>query len=278
MRLAVRSAGFVITSFLVLAGSAQAQLRDHPPSSPRAWAVQPSAEARVDQSTSQAPNRSADFLFGRPKGSIGIRADWVFATAGSDIFDFVTRHLTLDKKDFNAPGFAADVSIAIRERLDVQGGFQMSRLSRPSEYRDYVDNRLQPIEQTTSLSTRHIVGSIRYALRPKGQEISRLAWIPSRIVPYVGAGGGLVFYEFRQSGDFVDFQDLGVFPDTFLSSGKTPTAHVFGGVDVKLYRVLYGTVQGRYTKAAAKLGSDFIDFDPIDLSGFRVSAGINVLF
>jgi hypothetical protein len=30
--------------------------------------------------------------------------------------------------------------------------------------------------------------------------------------------------------------------------------------------------------ASAELDSDFIDFDPIDLAGFRFSAGINLLF
>jgi hypothetical protein len=259
MRRTWRFAGFAVASFLLLTGAA-------------------SADQQQSSSQVQTPNRSADFLFGRPHGSIGVRGNWVFASAGSDIFDFVTRHLTLDKKDFNTPGFATDLSIAIGDRLDVQGGFELSRMSRNSEYRDYVDNRLQPIEQTTWLSTNHITGSVRFSLTPKGDSISRLAWIPRRFVPYVGAGAGVVFYEFRQSGDFVDFQDLGVFPDTFLSSGWTPTVHAFGGVDVKLYRILYGTIQGRYTHGAATLSSDFIDFDPIDLSGFRLSAGINVLF
>jgi hypothetical protein len=235
-------------------------------------------EPEKQQSSSTPPNRRADFLFGPPKGSIGIRGSWVFATAGSDIFDFVTRHLTLDKQDFNSPGFAADVSIGVTARADVQVGFELNRVQHGSEYRDFVDNRLQPIEQTTALNAMHLVGSLRYALTPKGHEVSRLAWIPNRVVPYVGAGGGVTYYQFRQNGDFVDFQDLSVFPDAFRSQGWTPTAHVFGGVDVKLYRALYGTVQGRYTKSAGKLGADFIDFDPIDLSGFRVSAGINVLF
>ena len=98
------------------------------------------------------------------------------------------------------------------------------------------------------------------------------------MVPYVGAGGGAVYYNFAQSGDFVDFVDLSVFPDAFVSKGWAPSAHALGGVDVQIYRALYGTVEGRYTKAAGKLGRDFIDFDPIDLSGFRLSAGINLLF
>ena len=207
-----------------------------------------------------------------------MRGDWVFAMAGSDIFDFVTRQLTIDKNDFNTAGFSVDGGFAVSPRADVVIGFEMNRVERASEYRDFVDNRLEPIEQTTGLKTSHIFGSFRYALTPKGREVSRLAWIPSRTIPYVGGGGGVTYYQFRQFGDFVDFQDLSVFAESFRSSGWTPTVHAFGGVDIRLYRGLYGSVQGRYTKAAGKLGSDFIDFDPIDLSGFRVSAGINVLF
>ena len=81
-----------------------------------------------------------------------------------------------------------------------------------------------------------------------------------------------------QTGDFVDYTDLTVFPDTFRSTGWAPSLHAFSGVDVQVYRSLYATIEGRYTKASAKLGTDFIGFDPIDLSGFKVSAGINLLF
>jgi hypothetical protein len=268
MRAVLFPAGLVVASLLALPAAVQAGQ----------YVAAASSVSSSSAAQTPTPNRSADFLFGRPHGSIGVRGNWVFASAGSDIFDFVTRHLTLDKKDFNSPGFAADLSIAIGRRLDVQGGFEMTRVSHSSEYRDYVDNLLQPIQQTTSLSTNHFVGSLRYSLTPKGQDISRLAWIPSRVVPFVGVGGGIVHYEFHQTGDFVDFQDLDVFPDSFLSSGWTPTLLAFGGVDMKLHKVLYATVQGRYTHAAGDLSSDFIDFDPIDLSGFRISAGINVLF
>jgi hypothetical protein len=222
--------------------------------------------------------RSADFLFGRPKASIAVRGGWVFASAGSDLFDFVTDQLTIDKADFNVPAFATDVAIAITPRLDAQIGFEMSRMDTPSEYRDLVDNLFLPIEQQTALKTMHLGGGVRYALTPKGHEVSRLAWVPRRIIPFVGAGGGMVFYHFRQTGDFVDYVDMSVFTDTFRAKGWAPTAHAFGGVDIQLYRGLYSTFEGRYTKAAGKLGSDFIDFDPIDLSGFRMSAGINLVF
>jgi hypothetical protein len=38
------------------------------------------------------------------------------------------------------------------------------------------------------------------------------------------------------------------------------------------------TADGRYLWAAADLGRDWIDFDPIDLAGFRLSGGVNVIF
>jgi hypothetical protein len=230
------------------------------------------------QATTRQPDRNADFLFGRPRASIGLRGSWVFASAGSDVFDFVTRQLTLEKEHFNTPAFAADVAFNVTSRLQVEAGVEIARMQRASEYRDFVDNNLLPIEQTTALNTTHIIGGIRYALTPRGREVSRLVWVPTKLVPYVGAGAGAVLYQFRQYGDFVDFVDNSIFYGSFRSQAWAPTAHVFGGIDVQLYRGLFATVQGRYTKASGRLSSDFVDFDPIDLSGFRMSGGINLLF
>ena len=209
---------------------------------------------------------------------MSVRGSWLFASANSDLFDFVTDQLTIDKKDFNAPGFGAYFSQALSDRLDIQGGYEYAKSAKPSEYRDLVDNNFNPIEQDTSLKTHDLVASLRFALIPRGRDVSRFAYVPSRIVPYVGGGGGAVYYDFTQTGDFVDYVDLHVFPDVFKSKGWAPSAHAFAGVDVQVYRALFATIEGRYTKSSAKLSSDFIDFDPIDLSGFKVSAGLNLVF
>jgi hypothetical protein len=37
------------------------------------------------------------------------------------------------------------------------------------------------------------------------------------------------------------------------------------------------TIDARYTWASGNLGPDWIDFDPIDLSGLRLSAGFNFI-
>jgi hypothetical protein len=97
----------------------------------------------------------------------------------------------------------------------------------------------------------------------------------------VGAGGGALWYDFTQSGDFVDAlapAPQPIFTDLFDSKGWTPSAHAFGGVDIRLTRILFMSLEGRYLWASAKLGRDFQHFDPIDLAGFRLSAGVNVLF
>jgi hypothetical protein len=245
----------------------------------RAWFVVSLALATAWPAAAQ-DRPTPDFLFAEPRGAIGIRGSWVFARAGSEIFDFVRTHLTIDQGAFDAPGIATDVAIRVAPRIDVVGGFEFSQASTLSEYRAFVDNNRQPIEQTTRLRTANLSGSVRLALAPRGTAVSRLAWIPSRVAPYAGAGGGMLWYQFTQTGDFIDVQssNLAVFSDVLTSAGWTPSAHVFGGVDVRVHRRMFVAMEGRYLWASATLQRQFQGFDPIDLTGLRVSAGINVLF
>ena len=239
-------------------------------------------EARQNDAAaaSQQGTSAPDFLFGSPRGSIGLRAGWVFASAGSDLFDFVQRQLTIDSGDFDAPAFALDVGVAVAPRIDAVFGLEFSRAHVASEYRDFVDNNRQPITQETELRQVNLTGSVRVALTPRGRSVSRLAWVPTRATPYAGAGAGALWYRFVQQGDFVDVFSprRAVFTDRLVSDGWTPSAHAFAGVDVLLYRALCVSLEGRYQWGSAPLGRSFEGFDPIDLAGFRVGAGINVLF
>jgi hypothetical protein len=221
---------------------------------------------------------SADFLFGRPHATVGFRGNWLFARAGSDWFTFVSKQLTLDEKDFNAPGFAADVGIPVGRRAEAVVGVDFNQTTSASEYRDFVDNQRLPITQTTRLRTTGITGSVKYTLVERGLEVSRLAWIPRHVVPYVGAGGGVLRYDLLQFGDFIDFSDQSVFGSTFRSGGWAPLAQAFGGVDVRVLKRVYVSLDARYQWSKATLSSTWIDFDPIDLAGFKLAAGANFLF
>ena len=242
-----------------------------------AAAGSPSADEQALPSS--PPQRSSpDFLFDRPGGSVGLRGSWVFTRGGSDWYDFVTEHLTLEGGDFNAPAIGADVGIAITPRLDVVVGVEFSQSQTASEYRDFVDNLRLPIEQRTRLRELNLSGGLKFALTERGRAVGQFAWVPRTVVPYVGAGGGMLWFEVRQSGDFVDFVDSSIFTDVFQSRGWTPSAHVFGGVDIRVVRRLFLTFDGRYVWASGDLGSEWIGFDPIDLNGLRLAAGINVVF
>ena len=234
--------------------------------------------------TAQAPvpfeRPAPDFLFSKPRGSVTVRATRLFARGRSDWYDFVTDHLTLESGDFNAPGFGFDAGRAVTPRMEVQFSFDFNRARTASEYRDFVDNNRLPIEQVTTLRQMNFSGNIKFALTDRGRDISRFAFVPRRVVPYVGGGAGVAHYKLEQVGDFIDAGDpnLPVFTDVFFAQAWTPSAQLFGGADVRVLKRLYVTIDGRYLWAAADLGRDWIDFDPIDLAGFRLSGGVNVIF
>jgi hypothetical protein len=236
------------------------------------------SDAASQGSQPPAGSGSPDFLFGRPRANLAVRGSWMFARAGSDLFDFVQDQLTIEKKDFNAPAFGMDLGIVLTPRVEIAGGFDLSQAGVQSEYRRFEDNVGLPITQETRLRQRHVFGSVRFNVVPSGQPVSRFAWVPRTVTPYLGAGAGALWYQFEQFGDFVDFVDLSVFTDRFSSSGFTPSMHVFGGADVNVYRALFVTVEGKYVWADATLDSDFIDFEPIDLAGFKLSTGIRLVF
>jgi hypothetical protein len=235
-------------------------------------------DAAASASTQTSPASSPDFLLGQPRASVGIRGSWVKASANSDLFDFVTETLSIDKSDFNSGSFGAEVAISVSPHLDIVGAMDLNGISHPSDYRLLEDNHGLPIEQTTELNQFNLTVSAKFALLPRGRRVSRLAWIPRTVVPYVGAGAGYGHYEFRQTGDFVDFADNHVFSDTFNSDGWSPTFHVLGGTDIRVYRHMVLSFEGKYSWQHADLEQDFIDFDPIDLGGFRFGAGVHLVF
>jgi hypothetical protein len=228
-----------------------------------------------------APQRSPapDFFFAPPRGSFSVRGSWDVLQANSDWFGFVRQQLTLDRGDFSLFGIAGDVNVSLTPRFDLVVGADYFGQSTDSEYRDFVDNLRQPIQQTTRLREGSVTGGVRYALRERGRAISSLAWIPTRIVPYVGGGGGFIWYNLEQYGDFVDFTDFSVFGDLLPSNGIGPTAYVQAGADVQLVKRLYVTFDARYKWAKSQLDDVvWTGFDPLNLGGVKLSTGLSFSF
>jgi hypothetical protein len=218
------------------------------------------------------------FLFREPVASLTLRGGFDRASAGSDLFSFVTDQLTLSRGDFSALSLGADLSFHVTPRVDLALGASYAGTTTASEFRDFVDQDDLPIEQQTTLRRVPITATVKAYLAPRGRSIGRFAWVPARYAPYVGVGGGAMWSRFRQEGDFVDFQTNGVFRDLLTSSQWTPTAHGVAGIDYSLSPRFALTGEGRYSWAKADLSDDFADFDPIDLSGVSATVGLSVRF
>jgi len=236
----------------------------------------PAVFAQDEQQALPRPKR--DFLFGEPRGWVAVRGTWLVPRAGGDLFGFVSDQLTVDAGDLQTPAFTTEIGFEVAPRISISGAYEYSAQKIGSEYRHFIDNLGMPITQTTKLVQTNIGVSVRLWLVEPGQSISRLAYLPRTFLPYVGGGGGLMYYELRQIGDFVDATTLHVFFDDFHSQGWTPSVHVFAGSDIRVWRGIFLDVEGRYIFAHGGLDSDFVGFDGIDLAGLRLSTGVHVSF
>ncbi len=216
------------------------------------------------------------YFFRRPLLSFSLRGGYDRPRASSDVFDFATTQLTLNKGDLAAGGYRADIGVRLAERVELVISGGQSVRTAGSEFRKYVDNNDLPIEQTTKLSRVPLSLGFQYALTAPGERISRFAWIPSRITPWVGAGAGAMNYIFQQNGDFVDFQTLNVFRQEYRSSGWAPMGYANLGAEVRLTTRVSFTGDLRYTASRATLGGTFVGFDKIDLSGTAATMGLTV--
>ena len=226
----------------------------------------------------QAQGSGNGYLFGAPSAQITLRGGYSQANARSELFDQVTSDLTLSRRDFAGLTGGATIAIHAGPRFDVTLDADVAGMTgRRSEYRGFEDQGGQPIEQTTDFVRVPVLVGARFNLTDPGRSVGRLAWIPARLVPWVGAGVGAAWYRFRQQGDFIDFNtvDNQVVTLQVSSSGWAPAAQASLGADLTLSPRVALTGGARYTWSRAKLGEDFDQaFDRLDLSGVAVTLGL----
>ena len=215
------------------------------------------------------------YLFHRPDVTFGVRAGYAHASAGSDVFDEVTTNLTLDRGDFSSLTFGGDLAIHMTDRTAIVIAAGYSRSKHESEFRDFVDNDDLPIEQSTTFERIPLTVNLRVNLAPTGRSIGQLAWIPNRVVPYVGAGVGAMRYRFKQEGDFVNFSTLAVFPATLVAKEWTVVGQGMAGLDYNISPQLGISFDARYLYARGDLGPSFTGYERIDLSGLSGTIGLS---
>lgn len=218
------------------------------------------------------------FLFRVPTFRLVVSGGYAQPRGQSDIFDFVTSELTLGRGDFAAGAVGASAAVRVTPRIEVGISASYSGRAAGSESRRFEGEDDLPILQSTSLHRAAIMATGRMSLVSPGRPVGRFAWIPSRVVPFVGGGAGPVWYRLRQDGEFVDNETLDIFEDQFESKGWSIGATALGGADLSLTPRFGMTAEGRYLWAKGPMNRDYSTFNRIDLSGYDASIGLYVRF
>lgn len=238
--------------------------------------------AVLGPAAAEAAAQDRGFLLQTPRMSLAVKAGWGLPRAGGSgdesLWHFTREQLTVETGDFAGFSVGGELGVRLAERLDLTVAVTRTSAETISEFRGWVGVDDLPIVQTTRFSTTPLTFGLKAYLWNRGRTVGRFAWVPRRWNPYVGVAGGFVWYEFRQSGEFVDYETEDIFQDTFLSNDRAPTIHFVGGADVTLRSRIVLTGEARYAFASGPLDADFVGFSDLDLAGLQVTAGIALRF
>jgi len=224
------------------------------------------------------------FFFERPQAQLTLRAGSVMPRAQSDIFEFMTDELTLERGDFRAPYFGLEAAALVGNHVDIVFGLAWSESSASSQFRDWEGADGLPIAQVTQLMT--IPGTMSVRVRPldRGRNVADYAWLPSRFSPYVGGGVGYTWYRLEQEGEFLNVAacqaspetGCDIFVQTYTSREGGLTAHGMAGLEYWVTPRVAFSAEGRYTRGSAGLSQHFRSYNSIDLTHFEAGLGLSV--
>ncbi len=221
-----------------------------------------------------------DYLFGRPKFSVSLRVGAARPNASDGVFSFVNNLLTLAPNDYTGVSLGAEFGIPLTQRVELQVGGATAARRTPSEYRRFVGSDSLPIEQVTRLRRTPLSVGVRYNLVPAGRTISRLAWVPTKMVPYVTAGGGAMWYRLQQEGEFIDSEsrNLDIFRAELSADGWSPLVYAAAGLGWTVRPTVVINTELRYDHSQAAVRGDFTRFNRTSMSGVGVSTGLQFRF
>lgn len=145
----------------------------------------------------------------------------------------------------------------------------------PTVYRDFTRPDGSEIEQNLRLFTIPLGLSLRFLPRDRFATVQ----------PYVTIGADVIFYQYEEFGDFIDFfdPDLAITPDHFISESTAFGAHALGGIRFYVNRDIAIVGEAKYLWAHDDMGDDFLPNSPglvnrIDLSGWIFTGGVHLRF
>ncbi|MCP4897536.1 MAG: hypothetical protein GY906_11240 [bacterium] len=135
-------------------------------------------------------------------------------------------------------------------------------------YKDWTDAGGRDVSHRTSLRTGEM--TIAWVLQFGRRGV--------QITPYIGVGGGFMWYTFEEAGSFIDFGDpeLPIFNAAYRATGNEPMYFGLIGLDIPAGHTFGIVIEGRWKNAETVLGHDFSDLPgEFDLSGLELTAGFS---
>jgi hypothetical protein len=199
---------------------------------------------------------------------LDLRAGAFFPRADSNLFRDDSILYFVEKSDWIGFYGGAEFSWNFGEKVEL--GLHLDGYGRTihTEYRDFEHE-----------SGRAITQSLQFTEVPLGFTVRFVPGGRHALTPYFGGGADVVFYQYEEFGDFIDFEDpnLPVIPDHFFSDGSAFGLHAVAGVRIPINYDISITAEGKYIWAKANMGEDFRG-NEIDLGGPTATIGVHIGF
>lgn len=193
----------------------------------------------------------------------------LFSPSGdSEFWDDNEDIFTGEAGDLEDASFSADLYWPRNERVGVLFSVGAYQGSQSQAYRDYTDDLGRDVRHRTRLSLAPVTAAF----------VVNLAGKDAGVRPYVGAGAGFYWWEYRESGDFIDFDAEEIFQETYEADGVALGYFLVAGLEIPVRKNWSIFAEARWTKAEDDLNGPLEDFGEIDLGGREVSAGVSWKF
>jgi len=175
--------------------------------------------------------------------------------------------LVFDLDDFGGASFGGEWLIPLGNFFEAGAGVSYTAQTVPSFYADFFDPDGTEVDQDLYLRMTPIAFTVR--VLPFGQS--------TPIQPYFGGGLAIVNWKYRESGEFIDFNNnREIFVDAFEATGNATGAVVLGGVRFA-GRSFSAGGEFRYQHAEGDMPSDF-SAPKINLGGWTYNFTVGARF
>jgi hypothetical protein len=216
-----------------------------------------------------------------PPWAFQVRLGSFFPEGDSNFWNETESVFTLRASDFDDFVLGLSFVGAISNQVELGINLDFYHEGVVSSYADWVDESGFPIPHDTYLSLYPLTADVRfvpggrYRIRPGGRHVVKPVF-------YIGAGLGLLFWDYEEEGYFLDFgfDPPEVFWGRFVDSDVTFEMHALAGVEVPISRGSAFLFETRYSMAEDNLEGDFFGLPAteLDLGGPSVFGGIAFRF